>query len=251
MGQKKFKKKVSIILPNFNSAKHIASTINSIKNQSYKNWHLIIVDDCSNVDTKKILNKFNKNKKIKIFWLKKNKGAAYCRNLAIKKSESEYLAFIDSDDIWEKNKLKLQLNYMEKNNFSFTYTYYKTFGLKLKKIKTPAKFNFDNFTKNTSIATSTMILKRKITKGIKFEKTLVCEDYFFKCKILKKIKHAHCLKAYLTKYRIRQDSMQSNKIRNFFWIWKINYKYNKFNTFQNLRSLFFISLNSIKKYGFK
>ncbi len=251
MVQKELKNKVSIILPNFNSAEYILSTINSVKNQSYKNWDLIIVDDCSNEKTKKILKTFSNYKKIKVFWLKKNRGAAYCRNLAIEKSKSKYLAFIDSDDIWGKNKLKLQIKYMQKNNFDFTYTYYKTFGLRSKKIKTPTKFNFNDFSKNTSISTSTMILKSKIIKGIKFTETPICEDYFFKCKILKKIKYAYCLKNYLTKYRIRQKSMQSNMIKNFFWIWVINYRYNKFNFFQNVSSLFFISLNSIKKYGLK
>jgi len=250
MGQKELKKTVSIILPNFNSSEYISSTISSIKSQTHKKWNLIIVDDCSDAKTKKILNKFN-NKKIKIFWLKKNKGTAYCRNLAIKKAKSEYLAFIDSDDIWEKNKLKMQIKYMEENNYDFTYTYYKTFGLKLKKIKPPSKLNFNNFTKDTSIATSTMMIKRKITKGVKFTNTPICEDYFFKCKILKRIKYAYCLKKNLTKYRIRDNSMQSNMIKNFFWIWKINHMYNKFNFFQNLKSLLFISLSSLKKYGLK
>jgi len=251
MVQKEFKNKVSIILPNFNSSEFVLSTINSIKNQTYRNWNLIIIDDCSNKKTKKILKKFIYDKKIKILWLKKNRGAAYCRNLAIKKTKSKYLAFLDSDDIWEKNKLKVQLKYMEQNNFDFTYTYYKTFGLKSQKIKTPIKFDFDNFTKNTSIATSTMIIKRKIIQGVKFTETAICEDYFFKCKILKKIKYAYCLKKFLTRYRIRKNSMQSNRVKNFYWIWIINYKYNKFNILQNLRSLFFISLNSIRKYGFK
>ena len=251
MDQKEFKNKVSIILPNFNSANYISSTINSIRKQSYKNWNLIIIDDCSNSKTKEILNKFSNDKKIKFVWLKKNRGAAYCRNLAIKKSKSKYLAFIDSDDIWEKNKLKLQIQYMEKNNFDFTYTYYKIFGLKSKKVKVPIKFNLENFIKNTSIATSTMVVKRNIVKNIKFINTPICEDYFFKCKVLKKIKYAYCLKSYLTKYRIRKNSLQSNKIKNFFWIWKINYKYNKFNFLKNLNSLFFISINSIRKYGLK
>ena len=251
MDQKEFKNKVSIILPNFNSANYISSTINSIRKQSYKNWNLIIIDDCSNSKTKEILNKFSNDKKIKFVWLKKNRGAAYCRNLAIKKSKSKYLAFIDSDDIWEKNKLKLQIQYMEKNNFDFTYTYYKIFGLKSKKVKVPIKFDLENFIKNTSIATSTMVVKRNIGKNIKFRNTPICEDYFFKCKVLKKIKYAYCLKSYLTKYRIRKNSLQSNKIKNFFWIWKINYKYNKFNFLKNLNSLFFISINSIRKYGLK
>ena len=76
--------KVSIILPNYNSSKTIVSTINSIIQQKYKHWELIIIDDCSDRTTKNILSKYKKIKKIKIFYLKKNRGAAYCRNLAIK-----------------------------------------------------------------------------------------------------------------------------------------------------------------------
>jgi teichuronic acid biosynthesis glycosyltransferase TuaG len=245
------KTEVDIILPNYNSSEFIDKTIQSVLNQSFANWRLIIIDDFSNIKTRRKIKKYEKLKKIKIYWLKKNRGAAYCRNLAINKSNSKYLAFIDSDDIWEKNKLKLQVQYMKKNNHDFTYTYYKTFGLKFKKVSPPVKFNFDSFIKNTSIATSTMIIKRKIAKDVKFTNTTICEDYYFKCKILKKIKSAYCLKNYLTKYRIRENSLQSNKLKNFYWIWKINYKYNKLSFFENLNSLFFISLNSIKKYGLK
>ena len=251
INQRDYNNRVAIILPNFNSEKYILSTIHSVKKQSYKNWELIIVDDCSNIETKKKLKKFIRNRKIKIFWLKKNQGAAYCRNLAIDKSKSRFIAFIDSDDIWEKNKLNQQVKFMLKNNYDLTYTNYKTFGFKNKKINSPRKFTFDTFTKNTSIGTSTMMIRRKIIKGIKFTKTEICEDYFFKCKILKKIKFAYCIEKYLTKYRIRKNSLQSSRFRNFYWIWKINRKYNNCKFFQNLNSLFFISLNSIKKYGCK
>ncbi|MBD1172246.1 glycosyltransferase family 2 protein [Pelagibacterales bacterium SAG-MED05] len=245
------KTEIDIILPNYNSWEFIDKTIQSVLKQNFKNWRLIIVDDFSDIKTRKKIKKYEKLQKVKIYWLKKNKGPAYCRNFAISKSKSNYIAFIDSDDIWEKNKLRLQVQYMKKNNYDFTYTYYKTFGLKFKKVVPPNKFNFDNFIKNTSIATSTMIIKRQTVKNIKFTDTAICEDYYFKCKILKKIKFAYCLKNYLTKYRIREDSLQSNKLRNFYWIWKINYKYNKLNFFQNLKSLFNISLNSVKKYGLK
>jgi len=245
------KTEVDIILPNYNSSEFIDKTIRSVINQSFTDWRLIIIDDFSDIKTRKKIKKYEKLKKIKIHWLKKNKGAAYCRNLAINKSNSVYLAFIDSDDIWGKNKLKSQIKFMKNNNYEFSYTYYKSFGIKSKKIRPPFKLNFNSFVKNTSIATSTMIVKRKIAKNIKFTNTEICEDYYFKCKILKKIKFAYCLKQYLTNYRIRENSLQSNKLRNFFWIWKINSKYNKFNFLQNLNSLLFISLNSFKKYGFK
>ena len=124
------KTEIDIILPNYNSSEFIDKTIQSVLNQNFTNWKLIIIDDFSDTDTRKKIKKYEKLKKIKIYWLKKNKGAAYCRNFAINKSKSKYLAFIDSDDIWKKNKLKLQLQYMKKNNHEFTYTYYEAFGLK-------------------------------------------------------------------------------------------------------------------------
>ena len=251
MANKKKKKiTIDIIMPNYNSYAYINETVKSIINQTYSNWKLTIVDDCSNEKTVKVLKKFSKNKKIKIFWLKKNYGAGYCRNYAIKKSKSPYIAFIDSDDIWEADKLETQLRFMEENNYLFTYTSYETFGNKKKYIKPPFEYNYKKFIHDTSICTSTMMIKREIMKKAKFTETKICEDYFFKCKILKSC-NAYCLDDSLTKYRIRPNSLQSNSFRNFYWIWKINKEYNNLNIFENILSLTFISLNSLIKYGFK
>ena len=247
----KNKPDVTIVLPNYNSSLFIEQTLNSILKQSYNNWKLVIVDDCSDNKTKAILKKFFYHKKIKIYWLKKNRGAAYCRNFAIKNIRSKYIAFIDSDDLWKKNKLKNKINFMKKNNYDFTYTFYETFGKTKRSILPPNQFTFKKFIRNTSIGTSTMIISKNIANKIKFTNTKICEDYYYKCQILKKIKYAYCLNQSLTKYRIRNDSLQSNSLRNFYWIWLINNKYNKFNFFENLTSLIFISLNSIKKYGLK
>ena len=246
--------KVSVILPNYNSSKTIRKTINSIQNQTYKNWEIIIVDDNSDKLTKNLLSKYKNKKKIKVYFLPKNKGTAYCRNLAIKKSKSDYLAFIDSDDLWKNNKLKVQINFMKKNNYFFTYTYYKTFKLNnpiKKNIVVPNKFNFKSFTKNTSIATSTMVVKREKANNIEFSNTKICEDYYYKCQLLKKIGYAYCYQNYLSEYQIREDSLQSNRMRNLYWIWKINKDLNQFSIIDNLISIFFISLNSLKKYGFR
>ncbi len=246
--------KVSIILPNYNSHDFISKTIRSVLNQTYHNWELYIVDDASDIRTKKSLLKFKKYKKIKIYFLKKNKGAGYCRNYAIKKTHSKFLAFIDSDDLWKKNKLKEQINFMKQNGHKFTYTNYVSFKSSKKEDKyiyAPKKMNFEKFIHNTSIGTSTMIIERAISKGFYFINTPICEDYFFKCQILKKVKEGHCLNKFLTRYRIRKGSLQSSKIKNFYWIWRINKDFNKLNIVQNLMSLFFISLNSIKKYGLK
>ena len=248
--------KVEIVMPNYNSAPYLEETINSIIKQTFKDWKLTIVDANSNIETQKILNKYSTHENINIVWLKKNKRAGFCRNLAIRNSKSDYIAFIDSDDLWEKDKLSKQLNFMLKNKYDFTYTNYQPFKSEQKENKLseiiPEKFfTFKKFVTNTSIATSTMIVKRSIIDNIKFSNTKICEDYFFKCQILKKVHYAYCLSKNLMKYRIRKGSLQSNKIRNLYWIWYINKNYNKMILFKNFWSIFCISINSIKKYGFK
>ena len=115
MTLKNKKQNVDIILPNFNSHEYLESTLKSIISQNYKYWRLFIIDDSSNHKTRKILKRYLKYKKIKIIFLKKNKGAGYCRNLALSLCKSKYIAFIDSDDLWSKNKLHQQIKFMSKN----------------------------------------------------------------------------------------------------------------------------------------
>ena len=93
-----------------------------------------------------------------------------------------------------------------------------------------------------------MVIKTKIAKQYKFTKTKICEDYYYKCMILRKVKYAYRLNMPLTKYRIRNNSLQSNKIRNLYWIWKINKKFNKLNVIRNFYSIIWISINSVIKY---
>ncbi len=145
---------------------------------------------------------------------------------------------------------------MIKNKYYFTYTNYLPFKSNkkqnnLREIKPARYFTFEMFTRNTSIATSTMIIKKSSIGNVKFSNVKICEDYFFKCQILKKASYAYCLPENLTRYRIRKNSLQSNKIRNLYWIWYINKNFNQLNFFNNLISLLYISFNSLKKYGFK
>ena len=123
---------VKVVLPNYNSAAYVSETIDSVINQTFKNWELTIVDDNSNTETQKVLKNYIDHPNINIIWLKKNKRTGFCRNLAIRNSKSDYIAFIDSDDVWEKEKLSKQLDFMIKNKYYFTYTNYLTFGSKKK-----------------------------------------------------------------------------------------------------------------------
>ena len=147
---------------------------------------------------------------------------------------------------------------MKKNNYNFTYTNYTPYKgersidmSNQNSIRPREKYNFESFIKDTSIATSTMMIKGELARKYKFTDTKICEDYFYKCSILKEIGYAYCLNESDTLYRIRKDSLQSKKLRNLYWIWKINSKFNKLNFFNNLNSVISISLKSLKKYGFK
>ena len=241
-------------MPYYNKEFYFKESINSVLNQSYKNFELIIIFDDIPEKYEKFKTLIPKDKRIKIFKNKKNLGAGKSRNFGIKKSKGEFIAFIDSDDLWKKNKLSLQINFMQKNNYFFTYTHYKTFKLGnpvKKSVVAPSKFNFKSFIKNTSIGTSTMIVKRAKINNIKFSNTKICEDYYYKCQLLKRIGFAYCCPRFLTEYQIRKNSLQSNRIRNLYWIWKINKTLNRFNILKNLMSIFLISLNSLNKYGFR
>ena len=250
------KKSVDIILPVYNSKNYIITTVNSVIKQNYKYWNLIIIDDCSNDGTYKILKNFKKkysnDKRIFLYRNSKNKGQAFTRNLALKKTKSTFVAFIDSDDFWEKNKLRNQIHFMIKNQYNFTYTDYKSIKTKniTKIIKTPDYFDYKSFIGNTSIATSTMIVKKNIINNIFFPLLNLCEDYYFKCQILKKTNAYKCSSVF-SYYRIRTNSLQSSRLKIFFAVWNINKYFNKMNFINNLISIFFISYNSLKKYGFR
>ena len=118
---------VDIILPTYNCQKYIDEAINSIISQTFKNWKLLIIDDASQDNTKDIIKKYLNDKRIILKELNKNKGAGFCRNLGLRNSNAKYLAFIDSDDIWKKNKLEEQIEFMESKNLDFTYTDFEIF----------------------------------------------------------------------------------------------------------------------------
>ena len=248
---------VDVILPNYNKAEFLEESINSVISQSYKNWKLFIIDDGSKDSSKDIIFKYAKNKNIKVLFLKKNKGVAFCRNLGIRLSNSKYIAFIDSDDFWNKNKLSEQIFFMEESNYEFTYTNYTPFISKNKEkifkrtVFSPNSFNFHEFIHDTSIGMSSIIIKRSAIGNVRFKKFKICEDYFFKCEILKKNILAKKFDQNTMFYRISKNSLQSNKLRNLYWVWYINKRYNKLSLFQNLKSLLYIIISSIKKYGIK
>ena len=248
---------VDVIIPNYNKDEFLAEAINSVINQTYKNWYLYIIDNHSTDNSVQIINKFSNLKNIKIILLKKNKGPSFSRNYGMRISKSKYISFLDSDDGWAKDKLEKQISFMEKNDLNFTYTDYTSFfeknGKKKFKGRTHLKdcLNYREFIRNTSINTTTMIMARSILGSHRFRKIKHFEDYLFKCKLLKDNNIAKKLDEDLAFYRILNKSRSSQRLKNIYWLWHINKNFNKLNFFDNIVSIFFISINSIKKYGIK
>ena len=245
---------IDIIIPNYNKAKYLNQCLDSILSQTYKNWKIYLVDDNSHDDSTKILKKYENIDNINFFLLKENKGPAFCRNYAIDKSSSEFIAFMDSDDFWPKDKLKKKINEMLKNDHNFTYTDYNFFfndnEEKIKTVKMPLFLDYKNFILKSSMSTSSIIISRNSLGNVKF-KNVDQEDYLFKCDLLKKGETAFNSKDTFVYYRINKNNRSANKLKNLVSLWQINKIHNQLNFFTNLKSIFFISINSLKKYGWK
>ncbi|MDA9678423.1 glycosyltransferase family 2 protein, partial [Candidatus Pelagibacter sp.] len=191
---------VTVIIPFKNNIKYLFSAIKSVFNQSYKNLKLnIIYDDQDKKDLNKIKKFLNKEykKKLKLVKIEVNKinlGAGYSRNVGIKKCNSKYIAFLDSDDLWKKNKLQIQIRYMEKNKQVFSHTSYCIINKKNKIISSRvanSKIKFEELIKSCDIGLSTVILNTNFVKrnNLYFPKIKTKEDFVLWLKIAKKIKY--------------------------------------------------------------
>ena len=116
---------VSIIMPNYNCQKFLPETLESVLNQTYPNWELLIVDDRSTDSSVEIINSYaEKDSRIKLIINQKNSGAAYSRNVALRAAKGKWIAFLDSDDLWLPEKLERQIAFMEENGYNFSFTKY-------------------------------------------------------------------------------------------------------------------------------
>lgn len=116
---------VSIIMPSYNTAKYIRKAIESVQNQTYENWELIIIDDCSTDNTDEVIQQYLVDKRVRYIKNEKNSGAAISRNKGLREVKGKWIAFLDSDDLWRPEKLEKQINFMKKNQYDFSYTKYK------------------------------------------------------------------------------------------------------------------------------
>lgn len=219
---------VSIITPAYNSKNWILKTYESIKSQTYNNWEWLITDDCSSDETFKLLEELaQQDYRVKIFSNKVNSGAAVSRNNSIKNSNGEFLAFIDSDDLWKPNKLEKQLAFMgEEINFSFTaYELIGADGVSLNKTVDSSQigsFSYqDMLRKKATIGCSTVMLRKSSFNDISMPLIRSGQDYALWLKLLKTDSEAFILSLVLTQYRILPDSVSRNKVKKAKRQWQI------------------------------
>lgn len=116
---------VSVITPSYNTAKYIEDTIKSVQEQTYTNWEMIIVDDCSTDNTDEVVAKYLHDERIRYLKNSKNSGAALSRNYALREAKGKWIAFLDSDDVWVSEKLEKQIAFMKENDYKFSFTDYR------------------------------------------------------------------------------------------------------------------------------
>ena len=245
---------VTIIIPYYKKKKYIKNTLNSIFKQTYYNYEIIIVYDDSNHDDLNNIRKIINNKKnIKIIINKKNLGAAKSRNKAIKKANGRYLAFIDSDDIWKKNKLLNQIHFMKQNKFFLTHTSYNIIGKKnelIQKRKAVYKLTHSKLISSCDIGLSTVIIDIKEIKKVQFPDLTTKEDYALWLSLSKKYSF-YGLNEYLTNWRKLSNSLSSNSIQKFLDAFKVYYLYENLGILKSIFRTFILSINFLKKKYFQ
>jgi glycosyltransferase involved in cell wall biosynthesis len=208
---------VSIITPNYNSVEFIEQTIESVLAQTYQNWEMIIVDDCSTDRSYDIILKYaEKDDRIKAYSMEKNSGAALTRNKAIEFSNGDYLAFLDSDDVWFPEKLEKQLKFMIENECDFSFTEYEHMrddkNASLVAAKVIGKLTYKKMLLHCFTGCSTVIYKQDLSKKIYGPPVKNCDDYGLFLQVLRYMHNAKGYSESLTKYRIRKGSLSKNKI---------------------------------------
>ena len=245
----------SIIMPAYNSEKYIAQAIESVLNQNYTNWELIIINDCSTDNTEQIIKSYQQkdaaNKRIKLINLTQNRGVANARNIGIQNAKGRYIAFLDADDIWQKEKLYKQIQVIESTNADITYTAYMIIddtGKKIKERKIKETLQLKDLLKENSIIFSSVVCKKASIVNKHFKGEWYHEDYVFLLDLAKEGKNFKGIYENLMQYRVHQSGRSFNKQTAAKYRWKIYRKYLGMNLLQSLYYFAVYAWNGIRKY---
>ena len=245
---------VSIVIPVYNSEKFIKETIQTVEEQTYQNWELLLVNDCSTDNSENIIKYYEeKDKRIRLINLERNSGAAVARNRGIDEAKGKYIAFLDSDDLWDKQKLEKQIKFMQDNDYEFTFTSYefaeengKGTG---KVVNVPIKINYKQALKNTTIWTSTVIFDvEKLGKDlINMPNVRRGQDTATWWKVLKTGVTAYGLNENLSLYRRSNNTLSSNKIKALKRTWNLYRNVENLSFFASLYNFCWYCFNAIKR----
>jgi glycosyltransferase involved in cell wall biosynthesis len=218
---------VSIIIPTYNSASYVVECLESVLSQTFTEFEVIIIDDHSEDDTVEVVKRFD-DPRIRLIELSKNVGPAGSRNAGIEEASGRFMAFLDSDDRWHPRKLEIQLREMIEGSYDFTYTLYDIIDQEGRPYamsgKLPGIATYADLLPHCFIRTSSIIYDTHAT-GEK----ILCpdirkrQDFGLFLAILKHISSAHLIDAVLCSYRVRENSVSSNKLLNIGYQWRVLY----------------------------
>ncbi|WP_439839960.1 glycosyltransferase family 2 protein [Aeromonas caviae] len=221
--------KVSIITASYNSEKELEATYQSIVAQTHSDWEWVVTDDCSNDKSVNVLARIAAtDSRVKFYKNSSNSGAAISRNNSILHSSGDFLAFLDSDDLWYPNKLAIQIAAMEEKRVNFSFTAYELIDesdLAMNKTVDSCHSGFftynDMLKKKATLGCSTVMLRRSAFKRISMPNIRTGQDYATWLGILKQGENAYLIDSVLTKYRIRSSSISRNKFKKAKRQWSI------------------------------
>jgi teichuronic acid biosynthesis glycosyltransferase TuaG len=244
---------VTIVTPSYNCAAFILDTINSVLGQSYNNWEMIIVDDCSTDNSVEIIEGIiSDNPRIRLIKLKNNVGSAQSRNVALEVANGRFIAFLDSDDVWYPDKLEKQVLFMLEKKIPISFTSYELIdengASKNHIIHSVEKLTQIDYLKNTIIGFSTSMIDTQIVgNSFRMMDIRTRQDTSLWITLLGKGFSAHGLNKALVKYRIHSNSISANKIKAAKQVWNLYFHIHKFGLFRSIYYFSSYAFNAIKK----
>jgi len=240
-------------MPTYNVDEFVAETINSVINQSYLDWELLIVDDCSKDNTREVLAELaSKDTRIQVFFSSENNGAGISRNMCIEKATGRFIAFLDSDDLWEKDKLKLQIEHMISINAPVSHTSFKFIsddGSKRKGgVRVSKCVGLISLLKNTEIGTSTAIIDTQLVREeFRFTPIRARQDLRLWIDLLSLGYKSYGLEVPLAKYRVRPNSVSSNKLKMLIITFNVYIRVKALPLYKRVYCYLFYVVNAVKK----
>lgn len=252
MYNRNIKDLISVIIPYYKKKKFIKESIKSVLDQSYQNFEIIIVYDDMDHQDLPYLNKIkNFDKRINLIINKKNMGAGISRNIAIDYSKGNFIAFLDSDDIWKKSKLEKQVEFMKQNSLIASHTSYDIINNRKKITKTRKARSFyavNDLLKSCDIGLSTVIISKKIKKlNLQFPNLKTKEDFVLWLSILKKNIPIIAFNKNLSYWRKLDNSLSTSVLQKLIDAYRVYNKHMNFNFIKSLYYVLCLSINFLKK----